>query len=106
MDRWALGAVVPCVSDRDASRCGVLPPTVDIDGPALNFVRHVDRDAVQYRTDTEGGSSGSPVFDNQWRLVALHHGQTSNSADPQGFNQGTRVSRAVEGLAAAGIGRS
>lgn len=28
---------------------------------------------VRYRTNTEPGSSGSPVFDQNWRLVALHH---------------------------------
>jgi len=28
---------------------------------------------VQYLTDTLGGSSGSPVFDREWRLVAVHH---------------------------------
>lgn len=28
---------------------------------------------VQYVTDTEPGSSGSPVFDQRWRIVALHH---------------------------------
>lgn len=26
-----------------------------------------------YVTDTEGGSSGSPVFDADWRMVGLHH---------------------------------
>ncbi len=28
---------------------------------------------VTYRTNTEPGSSGSPVFDQNWNLVALHH---------------------------------
>ena len=27
---------------------------------------------LEYEVDTEVGSSGSPVFDNKWRLVALH----------------------------------
>lgn len=26
-----------------------------------------------YTTDTEKGSSGSPVFDNEWKVIALHH---------------------------------
>jgi hypothetical protein len=28
---------------------------------------------VRYRTNTEPGSSGSPCFDQDWNLVALHH---------------------------------
>ncbi|MFE5285463.1 trypsin-like peptidase domain-containing protein [Nocardia sp. NPDC056611] len=68
-----------------------------------NLVRHVDQDVLQYWTDTESGSSGSPVFDNRWRLVALHHGRAPDRADPQGRNQGTRVDHIVEGLLAAGI---
>jgi lysozyme family protein len=28
---------------------------------------------VHYRAPTEGGSSGSPVFNDQWEVIALHH---------------------------------
>jgi V8-like Glu-specific endopeptidase len=38
-----------------------------------NVVAFVGGDRVQYLTDTLPGSSGSPVFDSQWRVVALHH---------------------------------
>lgn len=38
-----------------------------------NKVSAVFNNLVQYTTDTESGSSGSPVFDQNWRIVALHH---------------------------------
>lgn len=38
-----------------------------------NVVVYADHRRIQYLTDTMPGSSGSPVFDSQWRVVALHH---------------------------------
>ena len=38
-----------------------------------NFVAPSTEDFLHYMTDTEPGSSGSPVFDDEWQVVALHH---------------------------------
>ncbi|MBP8948406.1 MAG: trypsin-like peptidase domain-containing protein [Candidatus Promineofilum sp.] len=38
-----------------------------------NKVVDVFDDFIHYTTDTERGASGSPVFNDQWRVVALHH---------------------------------
>jgi endonuclease G, mitochondrial len=38
-----------------------------------NAVIDVDPCFVTYEADTNRGSSGAPVFDWQWRMVALHH---------------------------------
>jgi len=39
----------------------------------FNQVIDVDDKRIYYLADTESGSSGSPVFDDSWRLVAIHH---------------------------------
>lgn len=39
----------------------------------FNQVVAVREQRIYYLADTEEGSSGSPVFDDSWRLVALHH---------------------------------
>jgi V8-like Glu-specific endopeptidase len=38
-----------------------------------NQVIDVLDDFLHYRTDTSPGSSGSPVYNDQWEIVALHH---------------------------------
>lgn len=38
-----------------------------------NYVTYLDENIIQYTTDTKKGSSGSPVFDDNWTLVGLHH---------------------------------
>jgi len=56
---------------------------------------------VRYRTNTEPGSSGSPCFDADWNLVALHHLGDRNWKNPQ-FNQGVPFKAILGHLEAAG----
>ncbi|HVG20431.1 MAG TPA: trypsin-like peptidase domain-containing protein [Blastocatellia bacterium] len=72
-----------------------------------NVVAYVDDKQVQYLTDTLPGSSGSPVFDSRWQIVALHHSggwilepQTKN---PVFRNEGININRIVEGLKQADL---
>lgn len=74
-------------------------------GMIHNVVRYVDDHVVQYLTDTEGGSSGSPVFNERWQLVALHNEWVeARVGDTREIrNQGQRIERVVEGMRAAGV---
>ena len=38
-----------------------------------NLLLDYDGSRLHYRSPTEPGSSGSPVFDSQWQLIGLHH---------------------------------
>lgn len=38
---------------------------------------HLDRHVVHYRSRTAGGSSGSPCFDDDWHLIAVHRAERS-----------------------------
>jgi endonuclease G len=69
-----------------------------------NRIVDVIPDFLHYETDTEPGSSGSPVFNDQWEIVALHHasvpapGQAELGAH---LNEGVRVSRLMAFLRGA-----
>jgi len=39
-----------------------------------NIVAFVGMRHLEYKTDTRDGSSGSPVFDKDWNLIAIHRG--------------------------------
>lgn len=49
---------------------------------------------VHYVTDTQPGSSGSPVFSDDWKVVALHHAGVPDKDDPNKYvaNEGVRIS--------------
>ncbi len=76
----------------------------------LSFVANVVAFAgggrVQYLTDTLPGSSGSPVFDTEWNLVALHHSggwlDEPNAKTKSTYyrNEGIAIDRVIAGLAA------
>ncbi len=62
-------------------------------------------DALHYLADTERGSSGSPVFNSEWQMIALHHWggpwiDGRGGSDPSSFeiNEGIRISSIVRDL--------
>jgi len=72
-----------------------------------NLVRHVDENIVQYWTDTERGSSGAPVFDDDWQVVALHHKTVKipREGKPDEYrNQGRRIEKIIDRMAMLGVG--
>lgn len=110
-------AIDPAITDRfkfipmDRRAYVIAPPTPGNiiqhpDGRHQEIVIHdnpvvTDNGLVlHYLSDTEPGSSGSPVFDNRWRLIALHHAAAKNSKkikDPLGnipdyVNEGIKLS--------------
>ncbi|MEV5973416.1 trypsin-like peptidase domain-containing protein [Streptomyces sp. NPDC051921] len=69
-----------------------------------NLVYQADDENLAYFTDTQGGSSGSPVFTDRWTVVALHRGaRRVTGVEYQGrstavVNVGTQMSRILAHL--------
>ena len=57
-----------------------------------------DDEYIFHKRSTNGGASGSPIFDGSWNLIGVHtHGRLDNSGDPlrDQNNWGTRISAIV-----------
>lgn len=64
-----------------------------------NEIDRLFTNVVRYKADTEPGSSGSPVFDNLWQLVALHHAGGDRDASGQWLNnEGIRIDALITDL--------
>jgi V8-like Glu-specific endopeptidase len=72
-----------------------------------NLVTYSNNEIVQYLTDTEPGSSGSPVFNNDWEVVALHHSggilQEPGTEQKLLRNEGININRVIDGIKNANL---
>lgn len=72
-----------------------------------NQITAFDDRVVHYLSDTQTGSSGSPVLDENGRLVALHHAggrpQEVAGKSPLRKNEGIRIPRILDGLTKLGV---
>jgi hypothetical protein len=72
-----------------------------------NIIASVSDARIQYLTDTLEGSSGSPVFNMNWNVVAIHHkgGWLPDPNSKRMFyrNQGIHINVVIEGLKKQGL---
>jgi hypothetical protein len=67
-----------------------------------NIVTHTTDRVVQYLTDTLKGSSGAPVFNSNWDVVALHHsggvsrGNEPRQPDTKYRNEGIQINQIID----------
>lgn len=62
-----------------------------------------DGHRIHYRTPTENGSSGSPIFNQSWELIAVHHAGDADMPKIEGIgtyeaNEGIRIGAIKEAL--------
>jgi len=65
-----------------------------------NNITDIYTNRIRYTTDTDPGSSGSPVFNNEWDLVAIHHaaGERDSASLNWLSNEGMRMDKIVADL--------
>jgi hypothetical protein len=75
-----------------------------------NLLLDWDSRLVHYRAPTEGGSSGSPVFNQQWDLIGLHHAggmalpRLNGKEGTYPANEGIWIQKIIKAMAEAGVG--
>ncbi|MFD1802529.1 DNA/RNA non-specific endonuclease [Mixta tenebrionis] len=114
-DLTQLGAIV--LSDRaDKHRLGMAVNIIQHPGGMAQQVALRDNfllargaagsaaaNVLHYTADTDEGSSGAPVFNDSWQLVALHHGAAQDESGAL-VNEGIRASALVDWLKGEAIG--
>lgn len=103
-DRHVIGMSVNIIQHPNG-----LPKMIGVRNNVLQF--RTDR-TLLYETDTEHGSSGSPVFNDSWELIALHHfgepylERTDENGQPipVNVNEGVRISAIFDDLASKSAG--
>ena len=63
-----------------------------------NNITNIYPKRIRYTTDTEPGSSGSPVFNNEWDLIAIHHAGGDKVGNKWINNEGMRMDKIVADL--------
>lgn len=67
----------------------------------------IGKGRIQYTTDTDEGSSGSPVFDRHWNVVAVHHAggnlKLIGSTRDYYCNQGIDINVVIDELRRVGV---
>lgn len=66
------------------------PITIAFD-TVIGLNHEEERTRVRYKVDTDNGSSGSPVFDIQWNLIALHHSGDPDFSHTATYNEGIPI---------------
>ncbi|QBP42811.1 DNA/RNA non-specific endonuclease [Paenisporosarcina antarctica] len=63
-----------------------------------NQILDVFDNYIHYTTDTMPGSSGSPVFNDEWIVISLHHAGVPDPKNPAEFiaNEGIRISSILQ----------
>lgn len=65
-----------------------------------NTITNIYSERIRYRTDTEQGSSGSPIFNNSWDLLSIHHAAGERRDGSWFSNEGMRMDRIVDDIRA------
>ncbi|CAD6526810.1 putative peptidase [metagenome] len=64
-----------------------------------NQLTNIYPKVIRYKTDTETGSSGAPVFDNNWKLISLHHSKGDRDTNGTWLNnEGIRINELIADL--------